>query len=174
MTEHVRPLLGSPSVTQQSSIVKVAMGRRDPGCQRALQETKARPFGKAECESKRVKVDSQDETNGYDDNGTVQERNGTCSFAACETRRLRGRLHKVAEILFSTRRRSYSPKLVRAFQVVKTCGHPMLTLNSERGLSCYYKLAVAYTTDRPLEMAAACLPELARLSTSFTVSVFRS
>ncbi|KAE8287297.1 hypothetical protein D5F01_LYC13335 [Larimichthys crocea] len=36
----------------------------------------------------------------------------------------------------------------------------MLTLNSEWVLSCYYKLAVTYTTDQPLEMAAACLPEL--------------
>lgn len=44
--------------------------------------------------------------------------------------------------------------------MVKTVGYPMITLNSEWGLSCYYKLAVAYTTDRPLEMAAVCLPEL--------------
>ena len=61
---------------------------------------------------------------------------------------------------FTTRKKSYYAKLIRAFQVVKTVGYPMLTLNSEWGLSCYYKLALAYTTDQPLEMAAACLPEL--------------
>ncbi|KAJ7984133.1 hypothetical protein DPEC_G00364170 [Dallia pectoralis] len=72
MTEHGRPLLGSPRVSQQSSIVKVAMGRRDPGAKERCKKQKARPFGSAECESKRVKVDSQDETNGYDDNGTVR------------------------------------------------------------------------------------------------------
>ncbi|TKS64966.1 hypothetical protein D9C73_027758 [Collichthys lucidus] len=63
---------------------------------------------------------------------------------------------------FSGRRKSYYTKLVKAFHVVKTVGYPTLTLNSEWGLSCYYKLAVAYTTDQPLEMAAACLPELRR------------
>ncbi|KAE8278013.1 hypothetical protein D5F01_LYC23948 [Larimichthys crocea] len=63
---------------------------------------------------------------------------------------------------FSARRKSYYTKLVKAFHVVKTVGYPTLTLNSEWGLSCYYKLAVAYTTDQPLEMAAACLPELRR------------
>lgn len=61
---------------------------------------------------------------------------------------------------FSTRRKPYYVKLIRAFQVVKSVGHPMLTLNSEWGLSCYYKLAVAYTTDQPLELAAKCIPEL--------------
>lgn len=65
-----------------------------------------------------------------------------------------------SKVSFSVRARSYHAKLIRAFQVVKTLGHPMLTLNSEWGLSCYYKLAVAYTTDRPLELAAACLPQL--------------
>ncbi|KAJ7984117.1 hypothetical protein DPEC_G00364010 [Dallia pectoralis] len=111
MTEHVRPLLGSPRVSQQSSIVKVAMGRRDPGAK------------------ERCKKQEPD-------------------------------LSGVRSVKASASRRSYYAKLVRAFQVVKTCGHPMLTLNFEWGLSCYYKLAVAYTTDRPLEMAAACLPEL--------------
>lgn len=65
-----------------------------------------------------------------------------------------------AKYSFSTRRKSYYAKLVRAFQVGKTVGHPMLTLHSEWGLSCYYNLAVSYTTDQQLEMAAACLPEL--------------
>lgn len=63
-------------------------------------------------------------------------------------------------LAFSTRRKTYFTKLVRAFQVVKNVGHPMITLHSEWSLSCYYKLAVAYTTDSPLEMAAACIPEL--------------
>lgn len=67
---------------------------------------------------------------------------------------------KWSKFSFSARRKSYYSKLVTAFHMVKTIGHPMLTLNSEWGLSCYYKLAVAYTTDQPLEMAAACLPEL--------------
>lgn len=64
------------------------------------------------------------------------------------------------KLSFSMRKKSYDAKLIKAFQVVKTIGHPMLTLNSEWSLSCYYNLAVAYTTDQPLEMAAACLPEL--------------
>ena len=67
---------------------------------------------------------------------------------------------KWTKVCFSVKRKSYQAKLIRAFQVVKSVGHPMLTLNSEWGLSCYYKLAVSYTTDQPLEMAAACLPEL--------------
>lgn len=67
---------------------------------------------------------------------------------------------KWTKLSFSVKRKSYQAKLIRAFQVVKSVGHPMLTLNSEWGLSCYYKLAVSYTTDQPLEMAAACLPEL--------------
>lgn len=67
---------------------------------------------------------------------------------------------KWSRFSFSSQRKSYYAKLVKAFQVVKTVGYPMLILNSEWSLSCYYKLAVAYTTDRPLEMAALCLPEL--------------
>ncbi|KAK7878283.1 hypothetical protein WMY93_031102 [Mugilogobius chulae] len=57
---------------------------------------------------------------------------------------------------------SYKAKLTRAFRVVKEEGHRALTRNSEWSVSCYYKLALAYTADRPLETAAACLPSLAR------------
>lgn len=61
---------------------------------------------------------------------------------------------------FSNKRHSYYVKMIKVFQLVKTMGHPMLTINSEWGLSCYYKLAAAYTTDCPLELAAGCLPQL--------------
>lgn len=67
---------------------------------------------------------------------------------------------KWSKYSFSAPKKPYYTKLIKAFQVVKHVGHPMLTLHSEWGLSCYYKLAVAYTTDQPLELAAACLPEL--------------
>nr|BBA49191.1 hypothetical protein ORF44-like [Oryzias latipes] len=67
---------------------------------------------------------------------------------------------KWSRFCFAPRRRSYHCKLVRAFQCVKASGHSMLALNSEWPLSCYYRLAAAYTTDRPLEMAAACIPQL--------------
>lgn len=67
---------------------------------------------------------------------------------------------KWSKFSFAVWRKPYYTKMIRAFQVVKNVGHPTLTLNSEWGLSCYYRLAVAYTTDKPLEMAAACLPDL--------------
>ena len=66
-------------------------------------------------------------------------------------------------MVFSVKRKSYYSKLIRAFQVVKNVGHPTLTLNSEWGLSWYYNLASAYTTNQPLEMAAACLPQLRKV-----------
>lgn len=69
---------------------------------------------------------------------------------------------KWSQITFPLRRRSYRDKMVRAFQVVKTVGYPMLLHNSEWGLSCFYRLAAAYTTDQPLQLAAACLPQLRR------------
>lgn len=65
-----------------------------------------------------------------------------------------------SKLCFSTCRKSYYTKLVKAFHVVKNTGYPMLMLCSEWGLSCYYKLAVAYTTDQPLELSAECIPEL--------------
>ncbi|KAK2821891.1 hypothetical protein Q5P01_021956 [Channa striata] len=67
---------------------------------------------------------------------------------------------KWSRFCFATRNKSYYAKLVRAFQTVKAVGHTMLTLNSEWALGCYYRLAAAYTCERPLEMAAACLPQL--------------
>lgn len=67
---------------------------------------------------------------------------------------------KWSRFCFAPMKRSYYANLVKAFQRVKTVGHSMLTQNSEWALSCYYRLAAAYTTERPLEMAAACLPQL--------------
>lgn len=57
-------------------------------------------------------------------------------------------------------RRSYHTKMIRTFQQVKSAGHPLLTINSSWDLSAYFSLATAYTTDSPLELAAACFPEL--------------
>lgn len=65
-----------------------------------------------------------------------------------------------SRLSFSGHNKTYFSKLANAFQVVKNTGYPSLVLQSEWGLSCYYRLATAYTTDRPLELAAACLPEL--------------
>lgn len=67
---------------------------------------------------------------------------------------------KWSRFSFSSKRHSYYAKLIKVFQLVKATGHPMLTINSEWGLSCYYKLSTAYTTDCPLELAAGCLPQL--------------
>lgn len=65
-----------------------------------------------------------------------------------------------SRLTFSAQRRSYSAKMIKAFQVVKAVGQPMLLIESEWGLSCYYKLASAYSTSHPLELSAACIPQL--------------
>lgn len=69
-------------------------------------------------------------------------------------------LVKWSRLTYSARHKSYHTKLINAFQVVKTVGHPTVMLGSEWDLSCYYKLALAYTTDTPLETAAGCIPKL--------------
>lgn len=79
---------------------------------------------------------------------------------ACRQSRKREIAVKWSRLAFSVVRKSYHSKLVRAFQMVKAVGHPLLTLNSGWELSCYFKLAVCYTTDSPLELAASCIPEL--------------
>lgn len=67
---------------------------------------------------------------------------------------------KWSKLAYTVRRKSYRSKLINAFQAVKTLGHPAVTLASEWELSCYYKLALAYTTDTPFETAAGCIPGL--------------
>lgn len=80
---------------------------------------------------------------------------------------------KWSQLAYTAKRKSYRTKLINAFQVVKTLGHPALTLASEWDLSCYYKLALAYTTDTPLETAAGCIPSLREFVNFFHSEQFR-
>lgn len=82
-------------------------------------------------------------------------------------------LVKWSKLAYTATRKSYRTKLINAFQAVKTLGHPALTLTSEWELSCYYKLALAYTTDTPLETAAGCIPELRKFIKPFHLEQFR-
>lgn len=82
-------------------------------------------------------------------------------------------LIKWSKLVYSATRKSYHTKLINAFQVVKTLGHPTLTLASEWELSCYYKLALAYTTDTPLETAAGCIPKLRESVEAFHLERFQ-
>lgn len=82
-------------------------------------------------------------------------------------------LVKWSKLAYTARRKSYRTKLINAFQAVKTLGHPALTLASEWELSCYYKLALAYTTDTPLETAAGCIPRLRKFVKTFHLEQFR-
>lgn len=67
---------------------------------------------------------------------------------------------KWSQFCYTGSNKLYYIKMLKAFQIVKKVGFKMLTLNSEWSLSSYYKLATAYTTNHPLELAAACLPDL--------------
>lgn len=80
---------------------------------------------------------------------------------------------KWSKLAYTAKRKSYHTKLINAFQAVKTLGHPTLTLASEWELSAYYKLALAYTTDNPLETAAACIPGLRDYIKPFHSEQFR-
>ena len=62
---------------------------------------------------------------------------------------------------FVKRKRSYHNKLIKAFQTVKQVGYMGLAKSDqELKLSCYFRLAMAYTTDSPLELVAAYMPWL--------------
>lgn len=74
---------------------------------------------------------------------------------------------KWSKLAYGVKRKSYRSKLINAFQAVKTLGHPAVTLASEWELSCYYKFALAYTTDTPFETAAGCIPALREFTEPF-------
>ena len=62
---------------------------------------------------------------------------------------------------FVTHKQSYHNKLIKAFQIVKRVGYIGLAKSDlELKLGCYFRLAMTYTTDSPLELAAACMPWL--------------
>lgn len=80
---------------------------------------------------------------------------------------------KWSQLAYTAKRKSYRTKLINAFQAVKALGYPALTLASEWDLSCYYKLALAYTTNNPLETAAGCIPSLHEFIDFFHSEQFR-
>lgn len=142
----VRPVPSDHSSNESDSPASVARPRG--GSAPKLGPRGARVHGSA----KRRKVRIEETTKDNDENGSPEKRP-----------RYRGEDRvRWSKLCFSTLGKSYYTKLVKAFHVVKNTGYPMLTLGSEWGLSCYYKLAVAYTTDQPLELSAGCLPELRR------------
>lgn len=136
-------------------------------CEKRQSKCKSKRESRAACSSAKRKktsvkeTEETEETEENDENGGPEKRRSQ-SAAGPYVRYGGEDCVRWSKFCFSARRKSYYTKLVKAFHVVKTIGYPMLTLNSEWGLSCYYKLAVAYTTDQPLEMASACLPELRR------------
>lgn len=67
---------------------------------------------------------------------------------------------KWSRFSFSVKDKTYQTKMVKAFHLSKKAGYPMAMLESEWELVYYYKLATAYSTDCPLELAAACMPTL--------------
>lgn len=85
-----------------------------------------------------------------------------CAHAMSDREPVHGREVKWSRLGVSFPHRSYYTKMIKTFQQVKTVGHPMLTIGSSWELNAYYSLATAYTTDCPLELAAACFPELIR------------
>ena len=62
---------------------------------------------------------------------------------------------------FAKCKQSYHNRLITAFHTVKRVGYMgMAKSDTDLKLGCYFRLAMAYTTDSPLELAAACMPWL--------------
>lgn len=146
---------------RSQSCVMVAAGLREPSTQELYKKRKLKPgpYGSSVCKSKEGKGEFKTKNEKEKNNGINRDKK-ICRSQSVKVGRYGEDSIRWSKFSFSAQRKSYHAKLIRAFQVVKTVSHPMLTLISKWGLNCYYKLAVACTMDQPLEMAAACLPEL--------------